>query len=194
MKSERAATEILERWQRNGSADADVRAIVTGAITGVAAEKARLVFGTLEALAKDLAQALHAAAQALDQQDVPTGDELSTVLKEMPRIDLGTLELEVRLSFWVNLWKAMARRQIESRLRNQIGATVSEAFSSYGRMLEAWSRRMLAELQGRFDAHADTYRAYLDRLTAEGAATPLERETIQRDLDSISQERKAQLV
>jgi hypothetical protein len=54
-------------------------------------------------------------------------------------------------------------------------------------MLEAWTRRMLAELQRRFDAHADGYRAHLDRITAHGGATPLEKETIQRDLDIITQ-------
>jgi hypothetical protein len=46
-------------------------------------------------------------------------------------------------------------------------------------MLEAWTRRMLAELQRRFDAHADGYRAHLDRITAQAGATPLEKETIQ---------------
>ena len=85
------------------------------------------------------------------------------------------------------MWRGQAKHRIESRLRAQIGHTVTEAFSSYGRMLEAWTRRILAELQRRFDAHADGYRAHLDRITAQVGATPLEKETIQRDLDMITQ-------
>jgi hypothetical protein len=54
-----------------------------------------------------------------------------------------------------------------------------------------WTRRMLAELQRRFDAHADGYRAHLDRITAQGGATPLEKETIQRDLDILAQREAA---
>jgi GTP-binding protein EngB required for normal cell division len=189
-----AAAQILGRWQRNDSPEADVSAMATDALTQMAAEKARLVFGILDALAKDLAEALREAAQVLDQQDVPSGDELTSVLKEMPQIDLGTLELDLRPNISMRLSRVMARRRIESKLREQIGSGVGEAFSSYGKMLEAWTRRMLVELQWRFDAHADTYRAYLERMTGGGGLTSAEKETIQRDLDSVSQDRKAQVV
>jgi GTP-binding protein EngB required for normal cell division len=182
-----AASQILERWRQNDHAGDDVGSMVADTLAQVAAEKARLAFGTLDALAQELAQALQTAAKALDLQDVPTEGELGSVLKEMPRMDLGTLRLSLRPNIWVNVWRGLAKRRIESRLRAQIGFTVTEAFSSYGRMLEAWTRRMLAELQRRFDAHADGYRAHLDRITAQGGATPLEKETIQRDLDILAQ-------
>ena len=182
-----AASQILERWRRDSHAGADVGSIVADTLAQVAAEKGRLAFGTLDALAQELAQALQTAAKALDLQDVPSEGELSSVLKEMPRMDLGTLRLDLRPNIWVNVWKRLAKRRIESRLRAQVGPTVTEAFSSYGRMLEAWSRRMLAELQRRFDAHADGYRAHLDRITAQVGATPLEKETIRRDLDILAQ-------
>jgi len=48
---------------------------------------------------------------------------------------------------------------------------------------------MLADLQRRFDAHADGYRAQLDRITAQAGATPLEKETIRRDLDTLRNRR-----
>ena len=182
-----AASQILERWRQRDHAGADIGSMVADTLTQVAAEKARLAFATLDALAQELAQALQAAAKALDLQDVPSEGELTSVLKEMPRMDLGALRPDLRPSIWVNVWQGLAKRRIESRLRARIGHTVAEAFSSYGRMLEAWTRRILAELQRRFDAHADGYRAHLDRITAMGGATPLEKETIQRDLDSLAQ-------
>jgi GTP-binding protein EngB required for normal cell division len=180
-----AASQILARWRQSSRPHADVRSIVAETLTQVAAEKARVAFGTLDALATELAQALRTAAQALDLQDVPGEGELSSVLKDMPRIDLGTLDLNLRPNIWVNVWEGLAKRRIESRLRAQIGRAVTEAFYSYGRMLEAWTRRTLAELQRRFDAHADGYRAHLDRITAQGGATPLEKETIRRDLSDL---------
>jgi GTP-binding protein EngB required for normal cell division len=180
-----AASQLFEHWRQDSRTAADVRSIVAETLTQVAAEKARAAFGTLDALAKDLAQALQAAAQALNLQDVPAEGELSSVLKEMPRIDLGTLDVHLRPNIWVNVWEGLAKRRIEGRLRAQIGRAVAEAFYSYGRMLEAWTRRTLAELQRRFDTHADGYRAHLDRITAQGGATPAEKETMRRDLDSL---------
>ena len=182
-----AASQILKRWRQNSHAGAGIRSIVADTLAQLAAEKGRLAFSTLDALAQELAQALQTAAKALDLQDVPSEGELTSVLKEMPRMDLGTLDLDLRPNIWVKVWQGQAKRRIESRLRAQIGHTVAEAFSSYGRMLEAWTRRMLAELQRRFDAHADGYRAHLDRITAQAEATPLEKETIRRDLDTLTQ-------
>jgi len=185
-----AASQILERWRQDSHAGADIGSIVADTLAQVAADKTRLAFGTLDALSQELAQALQTAAKALDLHDVPSEGELSSVLKEMPRMDLGILDLHLRPNIWINAWPGLARRRIESRLRAQVGHTVAEAFSSYGRMLEAWTRRMLAELQRRFDAHADGYRAHLDRVTARAGATPLEKETIQRDLDILTSPRE----
>ena len=61
-------------------------------------------------------------------------------------------------------------------------------------MLESWSRRTLAELHRQFDAHADAYRAQLERLTGEGEAGPEETEAIRRDLETLSRFHSAQPV
>ena len=182
-----AASQILEQWRQGSHTGAGLGSIVVETLAQAAAEKARLAFGALDALARELAQALQTAAKALDLHDVPSEGELGSALKEMPRMALGALDLDLRPNIWINVWPGLAKRRIESRLRAQVGPTVAEAFSSYGRMLEAWTRRMLAELERRFDAHADGYRAHLDRITAMGGATPLEKETLQRDLDTLTQ-------
>lgn len=175
-----AASQILDH------ADAEVESLVAGTLTQVAAEKAGLLSVELGNLAKTLAQALHAAAKALNIQHVPVENELNDALKEMPRIDLGTLDLDLGRHRLANVWKGMAKRQIESKLRAQIGLRVAEAFSSYGKMLEAWGRAAIAELQHRFDMHADAFRALLERMLAEKGTTPIEKETIQHDLDMLA--------
>ena len=180
-----AAGRILNAWQQNGHSTVDAGTIVADTLTQLAAEQARPVFEALDSLAKELSRVLDAAANALELPGAPGEDELSIVLKEMPRIDLGTLDVELRPNILMNVWRGLAKRQVENKLRKQVGEVVAEAFSSYGRMLEAWARRMQGELQRRFDAQADGYRAHLDRVTGGGAATSQEKETIRRDLNSL---------
>jgi hypothetical protein len=81
----------------------------------------------------------------------------------------------------------MAARRIEQGLRAQIGPAVSQAFYSFGRMLDAWAQRMLTDFQLRFDAHADGYRAHLHRLSAAGRLSEGEAVLIRRDLDRLTQ-------
>jgi hypothetical protein len=67
-------------------------------------------------------------------------------------------------------------------LTRQIGAQVSEAFSTLGSILDAWSRRTLSELQLRFEMPADSYRAHLDRIGARREISENEKSAIERDL------------
>ena len=180
-----AAGRILEAWKQNSHSAIDAGTTVADTLTHLAAEQARPVFEALDSLAKELARILEAAAHALELPGTPGEDELSIVLKEMPRIDLGTLDVELRPNILMNVWQGLAKRQVENKLRKQVGEVVAEAFSSYGRMLEAWARRMQGELQRRFDAQADGYRAHLDRVMGGGAATSQEKETIRRDLNNL---------
>jgi len=180
-----AAGRILDAWQQNSHSAIDAGTMVVDTLTHLAAEQARPVFEALDSLAKELWRVLEAAAHALELPGPPGEDELSIVLKEMPRIDLGTLDVEVRPNILMNVWRSLAKRQVENKLRTQVGEMVAEAFSSYGRMLEAWARRMQGELQRRFDAQADAYRAHLDRVLGGRATTPQEKETIQRDLNRL---------
>jgi len=53
-------------------------------------------------------------------------------------------------------------------------------------MLGSWVHRTLGELQRRFDAQADTYRAQLGRLTEEGTVGAEEVAAIRRDLAVMS--------
>ena len=109
----------------------------------------------------------------------PGKKTLRPIAKEMPRLDPGPLEITLHRNFLAILGKGFMRRGIEKKLEHQIGPGVDEAFQRYGRMLESWSRRTLAELHRQFDAHADGYRAQLERLTGGGEAGPEETEAIQ---------------
>jgi hypothetical protein len=72
-------------------------------------------------------------------------------------------------------------------LRKQIGPIVSQAFSNLGSMLDAWARRTLNQLQLRFESHADTYRAHLNRMSGRGDSSSREPEAIRRDLAALNE-------
>jgi GTP-binding protein EngB required for normal cell division len=171
---EEAAYRILEEPAKN----------LVHTFANIAARKAAPVFAILDALAKESSQALRSAANTLHWPDPPGYDELSNLVKEMPRIDLSLLDSDFHPRLLLKSWRWAAKRQIEQSLRNRAGPEVAEAFSSYGRMLEAWTRRILADLQRHFEARADAYRAHLRGLTSPGPA-PVEKEALQRDLDRL---------
>jgi len=184
---ERAASAIVEAGMSKDAPDSDFAARVTEALTHAAAEPAAAIYQALEKLSRSLARALNQAAHALGLNDAPLEKELAAGLKEMPRLDLGMLRLDLRPAFRFAVGKRMAHNRVARRLRAQIGAQVQQAFHSYGRLLEAWANRTLAELRSRFDSHADAYRAQLERLIGKGGVSERDREAIQQDLGALAQ-------
>ena len=74
------------------------------------------------------------------------------------------------------------------RLREQVGEHITQAFTSHGRLLEAWAARQLFEMRARFDSHAGLCRAQLGQIlagqSASGAGTP---QKIRHDLGLLEQ-------
>jgi GTP-binding protein EngB required for normal cell division len=179
-----ASSHLVDKWlEGNGVSPTTV---VRDTLFEIATARVSLVFGALEDLARDLTETLQDTARDLGFKDVHNEDDLISTLKEIPRLDLGTLEINVEPSFLIKLSKQMAARRIEQRLHEQIGTAVSKAFSGFGRRLDAWVGRILTDLQLRFDIHADGYRAHLDRLTAGGQVSEAEEISIRRDLEQLT--------
>jgi GTP-binding protein EngB required for normal cell division len=180
-----ASSHLTDKWpQHNTVSPSDV---VHDVIDKVAATKASHVLAALEDLAHDLTDTVRATADELGFSNVHGEDDLTSALKEMPRVDLGTWNVSVKPGFMVKLSKQMAARRIEQSLRAQIGSAVSQTFYNFGRMLDAWAQHTLTELQLRFDAHADGYRAHLHRLSATDRLSEDEAVLIRRDLDQLRQ-------
>lgn len=182
----RAAVETIKEWR--ATEDATGRAaLVSSVITETVAEKAQAIHESLASIAQHLAGALDTTAQALGIKDVPAEGELASVLKEMPRLDLGTLQLEMRFSFLLSLGAEIATRRVEKELHKQIGTKVSVALASYAKLLEAWVAHMFDELGRRFNAEADYYRAQIERLSGNHAGISTEETTaLRRDLERLA--------
>jgi GTP-binding protein EngB required for normal cell division len=182
---ETAAAHVIDNWQQNDrvSPTAFVRQTLAQSATSLASR----LFGVLEDLTSELNETLHITADDLGFKNLRGEEDLTNALKEMPVVDLGTWEVNVAPGFLLKLSKHMATQRVEHRLRGQIGAAVSKAFYNFGKMLYAWARRTLSELQLRFDAHADEYRAHLERLNGGERASEAEEVSIRRDLEQLAQ-------
>jgi GTP-binding protein EngB required for normal cell division len=180
-----AATRLTDVWSaaRTGSPNAAAQE----ALEQGSAEKAGEVFRALKELAHHLAETLQSTGRALPFAESQQDLDLVSAIQEMPKLDIGSLDIHVKPGLLLKVSRNLAIRQVERELKRQIGERVSEAFSSYGSMLDAWSRRTLSELQLRFEAQADAYRAHIDRLTARGQLSTSEESAIARDLTLLTE-------
>ncbi len=183
----RAAGEIAEAWSDGTAKAGEPQETVCRCLAGVATEAATQIFRRVHELARDLSYALIAAGSALDVKDVPREEDLASVVKEMPRLDSGGLEIALQRDFLAFLGKGYMSRRIEQKLRSQMGADVDKAFERYGRMMQSWTQRTLAELHRQFDAHADGYRAFIERLTGSPRVGAEDTDSIRRDIATLTQ-------
>ncbi|MGH9667255.1 MAG: hypothetical protein ACRD9L_22770, partial [Bryobacteraceae bacterium] len=185
---EGAIAEAAEKAARASldAGSAPPAAIVHDVLVQSAAESASVIFRALKDVARELVQTLNSTAQALGFNDAHREDDLASAIQEMPRLDAGTLQVDLHPGLLSKLSTGMAIRQTERSLRNQIGPAVAEAFANFGSLLNAWARRTLTEIQLRFENQADGYRAHLDRMKAHGHLSGVESEAMARDLDLLS--------
>ncbi len=182
---ERAATAVSGRWFSEGGKHADVNELVRHSLAETAATRANQIFEKLLEFSRDLSRALVDAANALETKQAPAQDDLPNVVKEMPQFDPGPLQIELQRDFLSVLGQGLTKRRLKSKLEKQIGHAIHEAFQSYGRLLELWIRKTIAELQRRFDSQADTYRAQFERLTSTKETGVEEAEAVRRDLEAL---------
>jgi len=180
-----AAARVAEHWTANGDQAGSLTPLVISTVTQAAADNTKAIYDSFENLAGRLAKALSKTALALEMNDAPEERELLASVREMPRFDLGKPDPDLRFAWLSAFGKAMARRRVESRLREQMGQSVPEAFSVYGRLLRAWAPATLREMQNRFNAHADAYRAQLARQTGGSAISASDIAEMRADLDLL---------
>jgi len=190
----RAASAVAGQWLNKSEEETDVGELVSHSLVETATVGANQIFEKLQEFAGTLSEALGVAAGFLEVTTPPGKEELPNLIKEMPRLDAGPLTVSLQKDLLAVLGRGLTEARVKKKLRDQIGSTVDEAFQRYGRMLELWIRRTVAELQRRFDSHADAYRAQLERLSAAETPAENEVEAIQRDLSILSTSRVQEVV
>jgi GTP-binding protein EngB required for normal cell division len=179
------ATRLTDNWLAGRTGPPST--VIQEVLEQGAAEKAGEVFGALKELAHELDGTLQSTAQALGFSESHQEEHLASAIHEMPKLDIGPLDIDVKPGLLLKVSRNLSIRQVEKELRRQIWQRVSEAFPTFGSMLNAWSRRTLSELQLRFEAQADAYRAHINRMTARGQVSKTEESAIARDLALLTE-------
>lgn len=179
-----AASHLIHQWRADAGAPATPA--IRHTIAAIATARASLITGLLANLTRELTVALGDTARDLGFTDGHDEADLKSVFREMPRFDSGSWDVRLAPSCRMKLSARLEARRVEQSLRKQIGETVSTAFYNFSKMLDAWARRALNELQLRFDAQADRYRAHLHRLTESRALSEAEEISLRRDLDQLT--------
>ena len=161
-----ASNNLIDVWDSGASATG--AGLIQNQLEQAAAARATLISSAIQGVAGTAGATLADTALALELENRPEQDELLDVLKNMPRFDLGNVEIAIGPSAVASLLgRRWAAARVERRIRSQAGVQIRDAVGIYARVLQAWVRKTFAELQERFDSYADAYRAHLDRLVGD---------------------------
>lgn len=181
-----AGATLVESWSKRGATEEAAAMIVRNAVTFQVQEQTESLRRRMDAMAHKLHETLVAAAKVLEVEDVPGTQEFSGVMREMPAFDLGQLDIQMRPALLLSLLgENISRSIVAKRLAGMIGSQVTKSLSAYHALLSDWSDRTLNQIQRRFDAYANGYRAQVERLVGDHASPAEQESTIRRDLEGL---------
>ena len=181
-----AGASLVDSWSLPGSDEKPSSEIVSNAVTRTVQEQTEALRLRIDVLAHKLHETLQSAAKVLEISDVPAEEEFASVLREMPVFDLGQLTFHLRRPVLLPL---LGRRVSESfvtkRLTGLIEAQLARSLSAYRALLYDWSERTLGQVQRRFDAYANSYRAQVERSLGNQEVGTGQEDIIRRDLGAL---------
>jgi GTP-binding protein EngB required for normal cell division len=183
----RAASEIIDGWLSGRAKTLDPGDLIKSVLIQMSAAKATGLQAQLNTLAESLFQILTNLGQMLAAETLPTKEEFTYCIREMPPMDIATLHVGLRRSFLLLLNRQIVEYQIEKSLQQQIGNTVTEAFRAYKKLLQIWTVKTLSNLQHQFDNYADPYRVNLEQESGAVSSNESDKALLQQDLDRLTQ-------
>lgn len=174
----------MESWDGQRAGPLSDTGMIRHATERLAAEAAAQISGRLTELAQHLQSVLALAADALQDPSFAQDDQLEKSVREMPRFEAALPEMDIALP-WFHSILGMTRFWLARTLRRNVASGLQSGFTNYGRALEAWVRRVVSELQRRFDARADGQRAELARRMNRRALSVEERASLERHLAEL---------
>jgi hypothetical protein len=158
-------------------------------------EKASALHDLLHSLGRELYETLRSTAEILNLADAPVAGEFSALLREMPVFDLGHLSPTVkRPAVAVFLGRSFAERRIANKLAGSIGPQTLRALSAYRQLAYDWSETTVGQIQRRFEAYANGYRAQVERMFGSPELSREQEEAIRRGLDTLREDYSKQPV
>ena len=186
-----AAATLVEAWSKQGAGDGEAPAILQSAVVGAVQEQTESLRRRMDAMSRKLHETLRATAKVLEVEDVPAEQEFSSVVREMPAFDLGPVHVRLKRPVFLNLLGGnLSRAMVTKRIAGMIGDQLAKALSAYHALLYDWSERTLGQIQRRFEAYANSYRAQVDRLVGGDSPPAGQESAIRRDLEGLESTRQ----
>jgi GTP-binding protein EngB required for normal cell division len=190
----RAAGSVIELWE-SPAGKQDLHEVVVASVSRSVEEKTAMLRRFMAALAHELHDGLDSTAKALDMKDGPAEAEFTGLLREMPAFDLGELRFSMNRPTLVMLFGHSASESVvANRLTKAIAPQLSNSLSAYRALLHDWAERTLTQIQRRFDAYANSYRAQAERSIGIQEVGPEHEELIRMDLEAIETSRREEPV
>jgi GTP-binding protein EngB required for normal cell division len=181
-----AAATVVESWSKQGAGNEAVEGIVRNAVTGTVQDQTESLRRRIDAMAHKLHETLRATAKVLEVEDVPGEQEFAGVVREMPAFDPGQLDIDLTRPLLLRLLgENISRSIVTKRLTGMIGGRLTKSLSAYHALLYDWSERTLGQIQRRFDAYANGYRAQVERLVGDHVSPAEEESAMRRDLEGL---------
>jgi len=181
-----AAASLVESWSLPDSDEIPSSEIVSNAVARMVREQTEALRRQMDALADKLHETLGTAAKVLEITDVPAAEEFSSVLREMPTFDLGQLRFRLRRPVLLTLLgRKLSESFVAKRITGLVGDRVRRSLSAYRALLYDWSVRTLGQVQRRFDAYANSYRAQVQRSLGTQELGTGQEDIIRRDLEAL---------
>jgi GTP-binding protein EngB required for normal cell division len=186
-----AAAALVEFWLSHADAEKGEEQLVLDAVNQTVQEQAKVLHDLLGSLGHELYQRLCSTADTLKLADAPAAEEFSGLLREMPVLDLGQITLRLdRPAIALLLGRSFAERRIANKLAGSIGPEILRALAAYRQLAYDWSEKTVVQIQRRFDAYANGYRAQVERMVGSQELSSDQERAIRRSLD-VLQEKQA---
>lgn len=180
-----ASASLVASW-KSGANETNVNQIVKKAVTGTVEEWTGKLQRALGALADDLHRSLESAVQVMEMKDTLSEEDFTALMREMPAFDIGSLDLHMnRPGFLLLTGRKLTESVIATRLTQSMGPTLARSLSAYRALLGDWAERTLTQMQRRFDAYANGYRAQLERALEAQDLDPEQEGAIRQNLEAI---------
>jgi len=188
-----AAAGLMNLGDR-GSKENDAEQVVLDVVNQTVRGRSKRLYDLVSALGEELHHTLLWTANTLCLSDAPTAEEFSSHLREMPLFDLGPIFWRMTPPTMVSfLGRSFAERWTARGLTRSIGRDMERALSAYSQLAGDWSDRMVGQIQSRFDAHANRYRALVERLAVPHELSSEQEQAILRNLNFLRREHAKEL-
>lgn len=112
---------------------------------------------------------LQDVATTLGRVDLPDGNELDALLREMPRFEIATSSADIDVGLWGVFGRSVLRFQLRKKLQYEIAPLLKKELESYSNLLGQWTRQFSRRLELLISSYADGYRAEIQERSGLGS-------------------------